>query len=462
MKMIKNGIKKIVVVVLVFCMVFNTYAKSSGTLVDAPTSEDKNIKATSSVIVHSDSYHEVNPINPDPIGFNREEYDLVNTYVIDIKTIPLRVQYFSPTYLNAKATAENKAKVALYSAGGSEYTLDVLRTTLNDTMPAEAKKYKKQLSSLENQLSKLKQNGITSGATYDAIVSGISQLNVAVSTINATSTQLSTAVGGFTNALRIIGTLDTNRNLVYVKDLLSKNMISAFLSYKQLEFYMEVLNKQTKLYQDMYDIYLENYKLGLSTATEVQQYLLNLENTKTTYRQMKTTISNVKSLLAINLGYDLDDMDKLIFAEPEVDFNYISSINIEQDKNDAVNGNNDYLTLRDAGMSNKKLPGSTSEKIYYDLLNEKKDKILVSIDSLYSNLVNKRFLYESSLFLDEIVRITKDSNMRKKQIDLVSNTEYDGLYVKNLANEMNVKIAKYNLISAINSYSYAVLGVLDV
>lgn len=462
MKTLKYIIKKFIAIILIFSMAFNTYAKVSGEEVLEPKAEEKNITATSSVIIHEDSFHEVNPINPDPIGFNRDEYEFVNTYIIDIKTIPLRIQYFSPTYINAKATAENKAKVALYSAGGSEYTLQVLRNTINDTMPEEAKKYKKQLSTLENQLSKLEQNGITSGATYDAVVSGITQLNVAVKTIDATTTQLSTAVGGFTNALRTIGTLDTNRSLVYVKDLLSKNMISAFLSYKQLEFYTEVLNKQISLYQDIYNTYLENYRLGLATATEVQQHLLNLENTKTTSRQIRTTMSNVKSLIAINLGYDLDDIDKLVFVEPDVDLNYVYSIDINQDMNDAVNTNNDYINLRDAGMSDKKLPGSTSEEIYYELLDEKKNKILVSMETLYLSLLNKKFLFESSLFLEDIVKINNDANDRKLENNLVSNTEYNGLVVKNLANEMNVKIAKYNLINAINSYHYAVLGVLEV
>ena len=50
------------------------------------------------------------------------------------------------------------------------------------------------------------------------------------------------------------------------------------------------------------------------------------------------------------------------------------------------------------------------------------------------------------------------ANLRKFQNNLISELEYKGLEIQNLANTLQVKTAKYDLINATNDYYYAALG----
>ena len=61
--------------------------------VDMPVAEEKN-SISEATIIHKDPYEEYNPLNPVKPGINKEEYDRVDNYVIDLNTIESRIKYF--------------------------------------------------------------------------------------------------------------------------------------------------------------------------------------------------------------------------------------------------------------------------------------------------------------------------------------------------------------------------------
>ena len=64
--------------------------------------------------------------------------------------------------------------------------------------------------------------------------------------------------------------------------------------------------------------------------------------------------------------------------------------------------------------------------------------------------------------LKEICDINDEADKRKLENNLVSELEYKGLELQNLSNKLQVKVAKYNLINAINEYYYAALGDITI
>ena len=64
--------------------------------------------------------------------------------------------------------------------------------------------------------------------------------------------------------------------------------------------------------------------------------------------------------------------------------------------------------------------------------------------------------------MSEICDINEKANKRKLDNKLVSELEYKGLELQNLANKLQVKIAKYDLINASNDYYYATLGNITI
>ena len=170
---------------------------------------------------------------------------------------------------------------------------------------------------------------------------------------------------------------------------------------------------------------------------------------------------NVKEQICNYLGYNISDIDKLEFVEPDVDFDYINSINLEIDKQNACTSNSSYKAIK-LSDKDKKLPQSTGEEILNKRQGYISQKVSASIDDLYTKIKAAQMSYEASLYLDEITKINDQMNKRKLESNLISDLEFCGLEIQNLANKLQVKVAKYNLISATNNYYFAVMGDLDI
>lgn len=433
--------------------------------VDEPVAEAKN-NVSEAIIIHQSEYKEYSPINPVKPGVNKEEYDSVDNFVVDLKTIDSRIKYFSPTYNNIKASAENSYWMAFFARGGNDtllydskkYTEEVsdLMVTLKDTiknltyqrskLDKSDPDYKKKYDALTDQINSYKSMYSTTQSTYSA----------ANATINKTKSML-----GLNRALRNIGTLDNNNRVAFARRSVTKAISSVVLTYLQLSEYSEILEKQTNLYYDMYLLKKKNYELGLATAIDVSTSLDQYEDARTSSKATETTLKNVKEQVAINLGYKISDIDKLVFVEPDVDLDYISSINFDEDKVRAYTGNSAYTSI---GLNDrdKRLPQSTGEEILNKRLEYTSNVIMAEFENIYNDLLSKKLLYDSSLYLKEICDINDNANLRKFNNNLVSELEYKGLELQNLANKLQVKVAKYNLINATNAYYYAALGDITI
>ena len=428
--------------------------------VDKPTGE-ANAYKSEGIIIDKAKNEEINPLHATPSYIESEEYKLVDNFIIDIRTMPNRIKYFSPTYLNYKTVAENQVKTSLYAAGGNKYNLNLIKNTMR-SLPSQKETASNTLKNLQASLNQLISHGIHSGPQYEALVSGIEEVSIAIATIDATNVSLSQAAIGYGSAVRMLNNIDSNSNMTYLNNTLSKSLINAFLSYKQLEHYIRLLDMQVSLYQDMFNLYRKNYELGLATSQEVQQYLINYENAKKTRNNIKATANNVKEMIAINLGYERKDFDKLYFAEPEVDLTYAyetsPSIHYEQ----AYNSNKTYNNIRSAARVDSKNPGSTADSIRQEKLDATKIKIITKLDRLYDEMRINLYKFNASVYSKEIISLNEIANNRKLENNLVSEMEYRGLVIKNEADRLAFSTTKYDFIKSTVNYHYAILGILDV
>lgn len=465
-KMWKKYISLILVIIFVLQSII--YAKPKNPYegeVDMPSAESK-VNISEATIISINKYEEYNPINPVKPGVNKEEYDRVDNYQINLKTLESRIKYFSPTYNNIKLGAESSYWMAFYARGGNDtlvydyknYTEEIhdvmslykddiklyvhQRNLLDRTDPDYTRKYNNLTTQIEN-----------SEKAYTATKVAY---NVANTTIRRTKQML-----GLNNALYNIGNVDNNNRVAFARRSVTKALTSVVLTYFQLSNYVSILEKQSNLYYDMYLLNKKNYDLGLATALDVSTSLETYENIKNTFKTTETTLKNVKEQIAINLGYKISDIDKLEFIEPEPDFEYLESINFDADKERAYTSNSSYnaITLND---KDKKYPQSTGENIFHKRQEYMSSVITAEFENIYNNLLAKKISYESSLYLNDICNINDEANKRKFDNNLISELEYKGLELQNLGNKLQVKVAKYDLINAINEYYYATLGEITI
>ena len=445
-----------------------SYAKHSDPFegeVKAPVAENKNNISEATIIAEL-PYGSYQPVGPAIEKKSNPEYDSVNNYIIDLNTLDTRIKYFSPTYTNIKSGAESSYWMAFYARGGNDTLVydykyyieeihDIMmlykddmngyilqRNLLNKSDPDFEKKYKDLTIKI-----------ITYQTMYGAAKGSYGITN---NTITHTKSML-----GLNKALYNIDNVDNNNKVAFARRSVTKAISSVVLTYLQLVDYTDILEKQTNLYYDMYLLKKKNYDIGLATAIDVSTSLDTYEKAKSTFKSTETTLKNVKEQVAINLGYKISDMDKLVFVEPEPDLNYIASIDFETDKNRAYTSNSAYTAIK-ISDKDKKYPQSTGEDLFNRRQEYMSNVISAEFENIYMNLLAKKLSYDSSLYLKEISEIDDEANKRKFENNLVSELEYKGLELQNLSNKLQVKVAKYNLINAINEYYYAALGDITI
>lgn len=459
----KKSLKKIISISLLFAisLQFVSYAKRKNPYegeIDTPVAEAKS-NYSDGTVYSENPYHEYNPLNPVKPGVNVDEYKSVDNYIVDLNTVESRIKYFSPTYTNIKSSAESSYWMSFYARGGNNVLLynkdkylEDAKDMLNNAKSAldAAVKEKNSLEPTDERYKKLEDLiDNTLRPTYNGILSSYTVANI---TISRTRSAL-----GLSRALYNIGNVDNNNQIAFARRTVTKAIKSLVMTYLQLSVYAEVLDKQSKLYYDMYMLKLKNQTLGLATAVDVEDSINAYETAKNDSKKMKTNLRNVKEQLALNLGYKISDIDKLEFVEPEVDMNYILSINFEDDKTRAYTSNSSYKSIN-LNDKDKKLPQSTGEDLLHKREEYTSKKIINEFEHIYSNLQAKMLSYEGSLYLAEMVNINEQANLRKFQNNLISELEYKGLEIQNLANTLQVKTAKYDLINATNDYYYGALG----
>lgn len=457
-----------IILAMLFILQSFSYAKYSNPYegeVEKPVAEANN-NISEATIISESPYGSYQPVGPNIEKKGNPEYDSVNNYIVDLNTLDTRIKYFSPTYTNIKSSAESSYWMAFYARGGNDtlvYDYKYYTEEIHDIMML----YKDDMNlyiSQRNMLSKTDPNYekkykeltvkiITYQTMYLAAKNSYSSTNA---TITRTKTML-----GLNKALYNIDNVDNNNRVAFARRSVTKAISSVVLTYLQLVDYTDILEKQTNLYYDMYLLKKKNYELGLATALDVSTSLDTYEKAKSTFKSTETTLKNVKEQVAINLGYKISDMDKLVFVEPEPDLNYLASIDFEADKNRAYTSNSAYTAIK-ISDKDKKYPQSTGEDIFNKRQEYMANVISAEFEDIYNNLLSKKLSYDSSLFLKEICDIDDVGNKRKFDNNLVSELEYKGLELQNLSNKLQVKVAKYNLINAINEYYYAALGDITI
>lgn len=433
--------------------------------VEAPVAEDSN-NISENIIYSKNKFEEYTPLNPVKPGIDSEEYESVNNFYIDLTTIETRIKYFSPTYTNIKSSAESSYWMGYYVRGGND-TLVYDYKSYTEDIYSVLETYKDAINHFTSRKNALDKNDAEYKAKSDALIAEINKYSIMYSNTkkyyDSTNNSISSikSMLGLKNALYNIGNVDNNNKISYARRSITKAIKSIVLTYMQLTEYVNILEKQSDLYYDMYLLNKKNYELGTATAYDVSSSLDNYESVKSSLNSTKNKLKNVKEQIAINLGYKLSDIDKLVFVEPHVDLDYINNIDFDKDKITAYNSNSNYTSIS-LSDKDKRLPQSTGENLYHRLQEYMSSVLMAELENIYKKLIAKELNYESSLYLYEICVLNENSNKIKYETNLVSELEYNALTLQNLSNMLQVKVAKYDLINAINEYYYAVLGDITI
>ena len=229
------------------------------------------------------------------------------------------------------------------------------------------------------------------------------------------------------------------------------------LNYLSARNRYNVLNGQKDLYEKLYKTAEENLRSGFITSLEYNNIDLEFTNVKQQLENARINMINYKDSVAKYLGYNLYDVDKLIFIEPEADIEKATNINYDNDLNKMFITDSNYIRTIASGdegsNGSSKLPGSTGEEIYHKKVQAAHDNVEANFERAFANLVNKCRLYVNNLkYLTRMANLRETENESKYSSSLISESDYLRNKIQILTDRGNVNDSKYELLKAQIAY----------
>ncbi|MCQ2609632.1 MAG: hypothetical protein MJ151_02415, partial [Lachnospiraceae bacterium] len=439
---------------------FSTYAKpkSDPSFPDAPIDQEGHDEGHSEAIIYSPlkGLPLVTPLNPTPSIIDEKEKKLYDTYIVDVNTLEKRIEYFSPTYQNIISGINAQLISGIASAGVNPESVDTLGQTIDDTV-TQKRQVVKGLDLAKETYKKLHDQGLPDTDPLVApVLAKIQQLTVSRITLDMMIPMLRSGHSTMAMALSILDRANhlTGNKIDLAKNQLLKGMVTGLIGCKQLEYYENLTKRQVDLYNRQYEIVKNNISLGLSTEKDREEAKLTLDTTIDSYNALKAQKDDAKNQLTVNLGYNMSDIDKVIFNEPEIDYEKILSIDPKNDYDRACYSNPTYQSIQANVQSSKNRGDDYTLNIYNKYKDEYRQKITNNLDAMYANLVYTYQVYDSMKPMIEAYEMDVRSLKTMKEQGLVSEPEAIGLDAKNMATEFNIQRAKYALISAYYDYYF--------
>ena len=94
--------------------------------------------------------------------------------------------------------------------------------------------------------------------------------------------------------------------------------------------------------------------------------------------------------------------------------------------------------------------------------NEAIAKVSSKLDAIFADLEKKKILYDSSVSTLEKAELTKKSNQIKFEMGMLGRAEYEAAQMMYISYEASARLAAVNLLSAVNTYNWAMQGILSL
>lgn len=232
---------------------------------------------------------------------------------------------------------------------------------------------------------------------------------------------------------------------------------SLMVSYETLRQQRDTLRKIRELYETQYNFGIIEEQTGAATAAEVLALKNLVLSAESSLASVEGNMQSIYSSLCLMVGRDADG--SLEIADiPASDLTRIDAMNQEEDTDRAI-GNN--YTLMSGRHSLK--AGSSSGAVYkLRTMEDGEQKLASEMKRLYEDMHLKRDSLEQVWTGFEKALAKKQQADTKYAIGLLSMDEYLSEELDYIQREADDKAADLALTQSIDTYEWAVLGIVDV
>lgn len=400
------------------------------------------------MLLMSTTAYAVPPYDNIPEGMTAERYQTLQDGTVAWDELDDLVRYYNPTYTKLYDSAMTSVNDIEDAYGGFVVDMTAQMDAVDDTM--------KELYTSQKELARLPSGSQVemNGALMDrdqalaALQAGITQAQAGRAQIKSGISKTQRSIARTPESVEI--------KLDPVKNQMVSALQSLLISYAQLDANRSMVAEQVQLYQTIYDTKQNLRAQNMATDADVQAAKNDLDTAQKSLSDLSNSADQLAQAIGLQAGYGADKRPQ-IGEVPEPDLSFVDTTDLSADEKKAMEANSDVIA------AGKAANGSQYAFELRDMTeNEAKGRLSAKMESLYADMKEKRALYEAANTTLERARLTKESAARKYELGMLGRADYEAQQMAYTSYEASAKLAKLNLVQAINTYQWAVKGVVKL
>ena len=231
-----------------------------------------------------------------------------------------------------------------------------------------------------------------------------------------------------------------------------------FNSYNQLRVNADLIQKNVEVMEAVANAAQTQASIGVATQADVLKAQKNLQSIKSTQTETLSSLETLRQNLCMMTGWSYDAQPE-IKEVPQADLAAIDQINLEADRQKALENNYDLQYSKRA--LNNMQENSTDKKNQERTVKNLEQSISASMTNLYNDIQQKKIAWQ----LAQAELATEQQSMSavetKRGLGMVSDLEYLQAQSSFLGKQIAERTANMALFQAVETYNWAVNGYLS-
>lgn len=245
------------------------------------------------------------------------------------------------------------------------------------------------------------------------------------------------------------------RTLRQIEYQLTQAVQGLLIQYQTLQAQEEILLKNIELAQAQTNANLRMAELGMKSNEDYLSAQETLLSAQSSLLQVQSGKQNLYQNILLLLGFEADAPVE-IAPIPDPDLSRLDTMNLSEDAQAAVWSNFSLRTVKNTAAAgavnraNKKRTVSMTEQ-----------SVTAQVENLYAGVLSKKQAYDAALAEYEAAELSKAAADRSFSLGMLGKMEYLGAELQFLSAKASKVSAAMNLLSAMETYDWAVKGLLS-
>lgn len=263
------------------------------------------------------------------------------------------------------------------------------------------------------------------------------------------------AAKSYNSMLKSLNSATSNSSRVTLEKQLTYAAQNLMISLQSIQQQKEQLLKMEEWYSAQYETMLARQQAGTATQADVEDAYQAWQESVLSVDSLEANEDSVRQSLYLMLGMDAG-AEWEIGEIPSADRENISEMNLEQDTQTAINNNTEIIAER------KTASDGTTEGIKKKqrTLEELEEKLKIKMQQLYEQVLQAEHACETALVGYESAEAEWNCAQKEMELGMLSQTQYLQEELAYIGQKTNLEAAELTLFQALESYRWAVEGIV--